>query len=127
MKVLENLKYNKDHEWVKVEGKTAYFGITDYAQDSLGGIVYVELPEVDDACDAGKNFITIESVKAATDILAPFDCKVLEVNETLEDSPESINETPYDSWLVKLEILDEKALDDFMNAADYEAFCEEEA
>lgn len=127
MKVLENLKYNKDHEWIKVEGNTAYFGITDFAQDSLGGIVYVELPEEDDDFDGGKNFITIESVKAATDVFAPFDCKVLEVNETLDDSPEAINEDPYDAWLVKLEILDEAALADFMDADAYQAFCEEEA
>jgi glycine cleavage system H protein len=127
MKVLENLKYNESHEWIKVEGNTAYFGITDYAQDMLGDIVYVELPDEDDEFDAEESFVTIESVKAATDVLAPFGCKVIEANEGLDDAPESINANPYDSWIVKLEIVDDSAISKFMDAKAYEAFCEEEA
>lgn len=127
MKVLENLKYNKSHEWVKIEGQTALFGITDYAQDMLGDIVYVELPEEDDEFGAEESFVTIESVKAATDVLTPFSCKVLEVNESLDDSPEDINAKPYESWIVKLEITDASALESFMDSKAYEAFCEEEA
>ena len=127
MKVLDNLKYNKSHEWVKVEGNTALFGITDYAQDMLGDIVYVELPEEDEAFDGEESFITIESVKAATDVLTPFACRVIEVNESLDDAPEDINAKPYESWIVKLEITDLSALDAFMDAKAYQAYCEEEA
>lgn len=127
MKVLENLKYNKAHEWIKVEGNTAFWGITDYAQDMLGDIVYVELPEEDDEFDGQESFVTIESVKAATDVVTPFACKVLEINETLDDAPETINGNPYDAWIVKLEITDMAALDEFMDAEAYKTFCEEEA
>jgi len=127
MKVLDNLMYNQAHEWIKVEGNVAYLGITDYAQDMLGDIVYVELPEEEDTFDAEESYMTIESVKAATDVLAPFECKVLEVNDSLEDEPEAINKAPYDTWIVKLEIADPSALESFMDAKAYEAFCEEEA
>ncbi|MCH4888862.1 glycine cleavage system protein GcvH [Acidaminobacter sp. JC074] len=127
MKVLENLKYTKEHEWLKVEGNTATFGITDYAQNMLGGIVYVELPDEEDELEKGENFAVIESVKAATDILAPVDGTVLEVNEDLDDEPEKMNEAPYEAWVVKIELSDVSQLDEFMDAAAYEKFCEEEA
>lgn len=127
MKVLENLFYTAEHEWLKVEGNTATFGITDYAQNMLGGIVYVELPEEDDELEVGESFATIESVKAATDILAPVSGTILEVNEDLDDTPEAMNETPYESWMVKIELSDPSQLEAFMDAKAYEAFCQEEA
>jgi glycine cleavage system H protein len=126
MKVLENLKYTKEHEWLKVEGNTATFGITDYAQNMLGGIVYVELPEEDDELEKGENFAVIESVKAATDIIAPVDGTVLEVNEDLDDSPENMNEDAFGAWMVKIELSDASQLDEFMDAEAYKAFCEKE-
>ncbi len=127
MKVLENLLYNEEHEWIKLEGDVATFGITDYAQNMLGGIVYVELPEEEDEVEKGESFITIESVKAATDVLSPVDGEVVEVNEDLDDSPEALNETPYESWLVKIKLEDPSQLDSWMDKAAYEAFCEKEA
>jgi glycine cleavage system H protein len=127
MKVLENLLYNEEHEWVKLEGDVATFGITDYAQNMLGGIVYVELPEEEDEVEKGESFITIESVKAATDVLSPVDGEVVEVNEDLDDSPEALNETPYESWIVKIKLEDASQLDSWMDKAAYEAFCEKEA
>lgn len=127
MKVLEGLLYTEEHEWLKVEGNTVTFGITDYAQNMLGGIVYVELPEEDDELEKGENFSVIESVKAATDIIAPVDGTVLEINEELEDSPETMNEKPYEAWMVKIELSDASQLDDFMDKEAYEAFCEKEA
>lgn len=126
MKILENLLYTSDHEWLKVDGNTALFGITDYAQHALGEIVYVELPEEDDELEVGKNCFAIESVKAATDIASSVDGIVLEVNEELENSPENINNSPYDSWVVKIQLTDLSQLDKFMNAAAYKEFCEKE-
>ena len=127
MKVLENLKYTKEHEWLKVDGNTVTFGITDYAQNMLGGIVYVELPEEEDELEKGENFAVIESVKAATDIIAPVDGTVLEVNEDLDDEPEKMNESPYEAWVVKIELSDPSQLDGLKDANTYEKFCEEEA
>jgi glycine cleavage system H protein len=125
MKVLENLLYNEDHEWLKVEGNVAYFGITDYAQDMLGGIVYVEMPDEEDEVEKGESFITIESVKAATDILSPVNGTILEVNEALDDAPESMNENPYDAWIVKIQFEDASQLEGLMDAEAYKAFCKE--
>lgn len=127
MKVLENLLYTEEHEWFKVDGNTAVFGITDYAQNMLGGIVYVELPEEDDDIVIGENFAVIESVKAATDIIAAVSGKVIESNESLDDSPESMNESPYEAWMVKIELSDLSQLESFMDAKAYEAFCAKEA
>jgi len=127
MKVLENLLYTEEHEWLKVEGNTAYFGITDYAQNMLGGIVYVELPDEDDELEKGENFAVIESVKAATDIIAPVDGTILEANEALDDSPEQINESPFEAWIVKIELSDASQLEGLMDAKAYEAFCAKEA
>lgn len=126
MKVLENLLYTTEHEWLKVEGNIGYFGITDYAQHSLGGIVYVELPEEDDVLVAGENFAAIESVKAATDIFSPVDGKVLEINENLEDDPELLNKSAYEAWIVKIELSDISQLDQLMSSEEYIAFCEKE-
>ncbi|SCY38346.1 glycine cleavage system protein GcvH [Alkaliphilus peptidifermentans] len=125
-KVLEDLLYSKDHEWVKVEGNKAYIGITDYAQHALGEIVYVELPAEEDEFSRGDAFGVIESVKAASDAYIPFGGTVVEVNEALEDSPEQINQLPYESWLVAIEIADESELNDLMSAKEYEEFCSKE-
>lgn len=106
MKVEKGLFYTEDHEWVKVEGNEVTIGLTDYAQDHLGDIVYVELPDEDDEIDAGDAVASIESVKAASDVMTPFDGKVVAVNEDLDDEPEAINEDPYANWIVKLEVED---------------------
>lgn len=126
MKIKENLKYSKDHEWVRVEGGTAYIGITDFAQDSLGDIVYVELPEVGDEVVAGETFGVVESVKAASDLFCPVSGVVSKTNEDLEDSPESINEDPYSAWIIEVELSDLSQLDDLMNQEEYLDFCSKE-
>lgn len=126
MKVKKDLLYTNDHEWVKVEGDKAYIGITDYAQNSLGEIVYVELPEIGDEFNAGDVFSVIESVKAASDSYLPVSGKVVEVNEELSDSPELINEDPYGNWIVVVELTDKSELDKLMSAEEYEEFCSKE-
>ncbi len=127
MKVLENLKYAKGHEWVKVEGNRAYIGITDFAQDELGDIVFVELPELDTHVEVDDILGAIESVKAASDIYAPVSGTVVEVNDELEGSPELINEDPYEAWIAVVEMDDSGDLDNLMDAEEYKKFCEEEA
>lgn len=124
--VLEGLFYTKDHEWVRVEEDKAYIGITDYAQHSLGSIVYVELPSVGDEIEMDENLGVVESVKAASDIIMPVSGEVLEINEELEDSPELINDAPYDNHLVVVQLKDKGELDDLMGKEDYEAFISEE-
>ncbi|MDD2482127.1 MAG: glycine cleavage system protein GcvH [Lutispora sp.] len=126
METKKDLLYSNDHEWVRVEGEKAYIGITDFAQHSLGEIVYVELPEVGDDLNAGDVFGVIESVKAASDSYLPVSGKVLEVNEALSDSPQLINEDPYGSWIVLVELSGKSDLDDLMNAQEYEEFCSKE-
>ena len=124
----KELKYSKDHEWVKVEGKNAVIGITDYAQSQLGDAVYVELPEVGAELTAGDNMGTIESVKAVSDINSPVTGTVLEVNEALNDAPETVNQEPYgNGWFAKVEITDLSSLDDLMDEKAYEAFVAKEA
>jgi glycine cleavage system H protein len=127
MEIKNGLLYSNDHEWVKVEGTKAYVGITDYAQHALGEIVYVELPSVGDELNAGDVFGVIESVKAASDSYLPVSGKVLEINEALSDSPQLINENPYDSWIVVVELTDKATLDNLMNEQEYKEFCEKEA
>lgn len=127
METKSGLLYSNDHEWVRVEGDKAYVGITDYAQHSLGEIVYVELPSIGDEIDAGDVFGVIESVKAASDSYLPVSGKVLEVNEALSDSPQLINEDPYGSWIVAVEITDKATLDNLMNEQEYKDFCGKEA
>lgn len=126
MKLIEGLYYSKDHEWVKVEGEYATIGITDYAQDSLGDVVYVELPDIDDELDAGDEIGIVESVKAASDIYTPLSGKVVAVNEELVDTPEAINEAPYASWIIKLEISQVEELEKLMTSQEYEAFIKQE-
>jgi len=125
MKVIESLLYTKNHEWVRVEGEEAYIGITDYAQHAMGDIVYVEAPEVDDEIEAEEGLGVVESVKAASDIYAPISGTIIEVNEDLEDSPENINEDPYDAYIVKMTIGNKSDLEELLNAEEYEAYLNE--
>lgn len=127
MKIVSGLYYTKDHEWVKVEGKEALVGITDFAQHALGAIVYVELPELDEEIEGEESFGTIESVKAASDMLMPVTGTVLEVNEDLENDPSLVNSNPYENWIMKISLSNPADLDELMNAEEYEAFCNEEA
>ena len=124
--VMEGLYYTKDHEWVRVEGERAYIGITDYAQHSLGSIVYVELPSVGDEISKDDNLGGVESVKAASDIIMPVSGEVLEINEDLEDNPELVNEGPYDNHLVVVKLTDAGEIEDLLSKEDYEAFISEE-
>ena len=125
MKVLKDLYYTEDHEWLKVEGEEAYIGLADFAQDSLGDIVYVELPEVDDEFEKEEGFSAVESVKAASDVFMPVDGKIIEINEELLDDPALLNQDPYENWIVKIEMSDKAQLDDLMTAEEYEKFLEE--
>lgn len=127
MKVVSGLLYTKDHEWVKVEGNIAYVGVTDFAQHALGSIVYVELPDVDEEVDAEDSFGTIESVKAASDMLMPLTGTIVEVNEALDDDPALVNTDPYENWIIKIELSDESELESLMSAEAYETYCNEEA
>lgn len=127
MKIVKDLYYSEDHEWVKVEGEEAYIGITDFAQNQMGDIVYVELPEIDDELEKEDDFSAIESVKAASDVYIPVSGKVIEVNEDLLDSPELLNSDPFDSWIIKIELTDKSQLDDLMSSEEYEEFTSEEA
>lgn len=121
----KHLKYTEDHEWVSIEDGVATVGITDYAQESLGDLVYVELPEVGRVVEAEDNFVVVESVKAASEVFAPISGKVIEVNETLNDTPELINSSPYEEgWIVKLKVSDTGQLDDLMSASVYKQHVE---
>lgn len=127
MKVLKSLLYTKEHEWVKVSGGKAYIGITDFAQHSLGDIVFVELPEVDSELAEGDAFGVVESVKAASDVYMPIDGKILEANEVVVDDPAIINEDAYENWLILVEVANKEQLDELMTAEEYEDFCSKEA
>jgi len=116
-------KYTKDHEWIQVDGNRARIGITQHAQEELGDIVFVELPAVGDAAQAGANLATVESVKAVGDVVAPLNGSVAEVNSDLESAPETINQSPHqEGWIVVVEIADPSQLEGLMDAAGYEAF-----
>ena len=123
-KVLEGLYYSESHEYVRVEGDFDYIGITDYAQNALGNVVYVDMPDVDDEVSAGEEFGAVESVKAASDLMSPVTGVVVEVNEALEDQPELVNQDAYENWIIKVEISDKSELDNLMDAKAYAAFCE---
>ena len=123
-KVLEGLYYSESHEYVRVEGDFGYIGITDFAQNALGNVVYVDMPDVDDEVSAGEEFGAVESVKAASDLMSPVTGVVVEVNEALEDQPELINQDAYENWIIKVEISDKSELDSLMDAKAYAAFCE---
>lgn len=128
MNIPKELKYTKDHEWVKVEGNMATIGITDFAQSQLGDVVFVDLPAVDSEMVKNKEFGAIESVKAVSDIYAPLSGTVAEVNELLADAPETVNQDSYgEGWIVKIIMNDESELSDLLDSAAYEKVCEEEA
>lgn len=116
----EELKYTEEHEWVLIEDDIATIGITDFAQDQLGDVVFVELPAVGDELEAGKTFGVVESVKAVSDIYAPLSGEVVEINEDLPDEPEIINNSPYeDGWMVKIRLTHPEEADNLLDAADY--------
>ncbi len=116
------LKYTKDHEWVKIENGIATVGITDFAQSELGDIVYVEVETVGETMDQEEVFGTIEAVKTVSDLFLPIKGEILEFNENLEDAPESVNEDPYgEGWLVKVKVEDESQIERLLSAADYQA------
>lgn len=121
-KIIEGLLYSESHEFVKVEGNTAYIGITDFAQSQLGNVVYVELPEEGDEVEAEETFGAVESVKAASDLIAPVSGTVLEVNEALNDEPELVNKDAFENWIMKVKLSDTEQLKGLMSAADYEKF-----
>ena len=125
-KVIEGRYYSESHEYVRVEGEYGYVGISDYAQHALGNIVYVDMPEVDDEVVAGEDFGAVESVKAASDLISPVSGTVVEVNEALEDEPELVNKDAFENWIIKVELSDKAELDNLMDAAAYEKFCENE-
>lgn len=124
----KNLKYHREHDWARIEGDTAVFGITDYAQETLGDIVFVELPDVGEEVTAGTPYAEIESVKAVSDVYAPLSGTVIEVNEEVIDAPEIINESPYgDGWLIKVRLSDPAEIDDLMTAEEYQELLAAEA
>ena len=127
MKILNNLKYAKTDEWVLLDGKIATVGVTDYAQEQLSDIVFVEIiPAVDDEVKKGETFGTLESVKAAADVNLPISGKVIAVNEELSSTPGKVNSDPFgEAWMLKIEMNDLKELDNLMDAAAYAKFCEE--
>lgn len=127
MEFPEELKYTDEHEWVLVESDVATVGISDFAQDALGDVVFVELPEVGTVLEAGKPFGVVESVKAVSDVYAPVSGEVVEINEDLHDTPELVNTSPYgDGWMLKIKLSDNTDIGDLMDVDDYQAFVEEE-
>ncbi len=116
-------RYTKDHEWIRIEGNRGYVGISDYAQHAMGDVVFVELPEVGASFEGGEDFCVVESVKGANDVYAPLGCTVLEVNESLEEEPEKVNQKPYDSWIARVEMTDPSEADQLMDKDQYEAYC----
>ena len=123
-KVIEGLYYSESHEYVKIEGEFGYVGISDYAQHALGNVVYVDMPDVDDEVEAGSEFGAVESVKAASDLIAPVTGVVVEKNEALDDQPELLIQDPYQNWIIKVELSDKTELDNLMDAKAYAAFCD---
>ena len=123
-KVIEGLYYSESHEYVRVEGDFGFIGITDYAQNALGNVVYVDMPDVDDEVEAGEEFGAVESVKAASDLYSPVSGTVVEVNEALEDQPELVNQDAFENWIIKVQLSDKSELDGLMDAKAYAAFCE---
>jgi len=123
----EDLKYTRDHEWARVKGNRVTVGITDFAQDQLGDVVYLELPDVGDTVKKGEAFGVVESTKAVSDLFAPVSGKVVEVNDPLGDAPETINDDPFEEgWMIVVELANPSDLNDLMDAAAYEKFVEEE-
>ena len=119
----ENLHYTKDHEWIRVEGNAGFVGISDFAQHSLGDVVFVDLPKVGDKFEAGDPFGSVESVKSVNELFIPVSGEVLEVNEALADAPEHVNNAPYsDGWMIKIKVSDASEVDSLLSASEYEDF-----
>ena len=125
-KTIEGLFYSESHEWVKVDGETAIIGISDHAQQAMGNIVYVDMPEEEDEVTANEDFGAVESVKAASDLISPVSGVVVEVNEALADAPELLNKDAYENWIIKVKMDDPEELKNLLDAAAYEKFCENE-
>lgn len=125
-KTIEGLFYSESHEWVKVDGEIAIIGISDHAQQAMGNIVYVDMPEEEDEVTANEDFGAVESVKAASDLISPVSGVVVEVNEALADAPELLNKDAYENWIIKVKMDDPEELKNLMDAAAYEKFCENE-
>ena len=119
------LYYSESHEYVRVEGEFGYIGISDYAQHALGNVVYVDMPEVDDEVTAGEEFGAVESVKAASDLIAPVSGTVVEINEALEDDPELLNKDAFGNWIIKVQLSDPSELDNLMDVEAYKKHCAE--
>lgn len=117
--IIEGLLYSESHEWVKVEGNVAVIGVSDFAQSELGDITYVEMPDIDSEITAGESFGALESVKASSELYSPVSGKVVETNSEVEDSPELINEDPYASWIIKVEMSDASELSKLLSPAAY--------
>ena len=123
MNEMSDLRYSREHEWVRLEGDIATVGISDYAQEQLGDVVFVELPEIGAQVEQGDEAAVVESVKAASEVYAPVSGEVLEVNEALEGSPETVNESPtIDGWFVRIRVSDPSEIDDLMDQASYDAY-----
>ena len=128
MEFPEEFKYTEEHEWVAIENDVVTIGVTDFAQDALGDIVFVELPEVGYQVEGGKTFGVVESVKAVSDIYAPVSGEVIEVNEELPDTPELVNTSPYEgAWMIKIKLSNPAELDGLLDADAYQSFVEEQA
>lgn len=125
--IIENYYYTKEHEWISVDGNIATIGITDFAQSSLGDIVFVELPDNDEEITAESSFGVVESIKSVSDLYAPVTGKVVEKNSDVEDSPESLNDNAFDAWLVKVEMSDTSELEALMSSNDYKEYCNSKA
>lgn len=125
--ILDNYYYTKEHEWVLVESNTAKIGITDFAQSSLGDIVFVELPDEGESIESESSFGVVESIKSVSDLYAPISGKVLEKNSDVEDSPELLNDNAFEAWLVKIEMNDASELEKLMSASDYKEYCNSKA
>ena len=124
----DDLHYSKDHEWARVEGGVAVVGITDYAQDSLGDVVYVELPKVGDDFAANESFGSVESVKAVSEVFSPVSGEIVGINETLADAPEKVNQDPYgEGWMIRVQMSNRGEVDSLLTAAEYEDFTKAEA
>lgn len=124
----DDLKYHKEHTWARIEGKKAVIGITDYAQDSLGDIVYIDLPEIDSEIEVNTEFSEIESTKATSSVIAPVSGTIIEINDDLEESPEVINEDPYGKgWIVRIEMSDLAETATLLDSSTYEKFVEDES
>ncbi len=119
-----NLKYTKEHEWADVNNNFATIGITDFAQSSLGDIVFVELPEVDTNISKDDSFGVVESIKSVSDLYAPLSGKVIEINNIVTEEPELLNQKPYDHWLIKLEVSNPEEVNELLSSSDYSALCE---